>query len=256
MEPYPEIEQQDPEVCTADLWTEFNSKDEYTHTVSLKPEPTKPGPDANLSWSIIEDEDGKKKLKARLTFNDVFGWLALGFANEFDTVHNGMNGGTILLALPGGEYSPVTGLDLNAGPSVGTYVIDGKDSAFRHWIDTELVAEGANHEHTDCFTALTFESDGIGDKAFNLEGSDQIMWAGNSKDYYVGYHSPFSRARLTIDWVTGDVEFFTSKPAWGTEDDADLSDSHTKMEDEVSSASKIGALFSGLAIVLISAMML
>lgn len=254
--PYPQIEQQDPEVCTADLWAEFNSKDEsYTNVISLKPDPTKPGPDANLAWSIVESEDGEKKLKARLTFNDVFGWLALGFANEFDAVHNGMNGGKVLLMKPGGNYSPVTGLDLSFGPSIGAYVIDGTDSAFRHWIDTEMVAEGASHEHTDCFTALTFESDNISGQAFNLEGSDEMIWAGNSNDYYVGYHGPDSRGRLTIDWLTGDVEFFISKPAWETEDDADLSDSPTKMEDGVSSSSNIGA-FSGLVIVLICAMIL
>lgn len=223
--------------------------------ISLKPDPTKPGPDANLAWSIVESEDGEKKLKARLTFNDVFGWLALGFANEFDAVHNGMNGGKVLLMKPGGNYSPVTGLDLSVGPSIGAYVIDGTDSAFRHWIDTEMVAEGASHEHTDCFTALTFESDNISGQAFNLEGSDEMIWAGNSNDYYVGYHGPDSRGRLTIDWLTGDVEFFISKPAWETEDDADLSDSPTKMEDGVSSSSNIGA-FSGLVIVLICAMML
>mmetsp|Transcript_6265 Transcript_6265/g.9717 ORF Transcript_6265/g.9717 Transcript_6265/m.9717 type:complete len:724 (+) Transcript_6265:114-2285(+) len=259
--PYPQIEQQDTDVCTADLWTEFNAEEEYDHVISLKPDPTKPGPDTNLYWSIIESEDGQKKLKARLTFNDVFGWLAMGFANEFDTVHNGMNGGKVLLMKPGGEYSPVTGLDLSVGPNVGAYVIDDTDSAFRHWVDTESAVEKASHEHTDCFTALSFESDNISGQTFNLEGTtDDIIWAGNSNDYYVGYHSPFSRARLTINWLTGDVEFFVSKPAWGAEDDADVSeadplDSPTKLEDDDSSSSTIGAPI-GLAIVIISIMML
>lgn len=261
MTPYPEIQQQDEETCTADLWSDFNSEDEYDHMISLKPDPTKEGPDTNLSWSIVESEDGQKKLKARLTFNDVFGWLSFGFANEFDTVHNGMNGGKILLMKPGGNYSPVTGLDLSVGSNIGAYVIDDKDSAFRHWVDTEMAVEGANHEHTDCFTALTFESDSISGQMFNLEGADQMIWAGNSNDYYVGYHSRNSRARLTIDWNTGEAEFFTTKPAWETEDDAadedTLGSAPTKLEDDDSSSSTFAfGAFSGLAVIIISIMML
>lgn len=65
---------------------------------------------------------------------------------------------------------------------------------------------------------------------------------------------------MTINWLTGDVEFFVSKPAWGAEDDADVSeadplDSPTKLEDDDSSSSTIGASI-GLAIVIISIMML
>lgn len=261
MTPYPQIDQQDEETCTADLWTEFNSQDEYDHVISLKPDPTKPGPDTNFFWSIVESEDGQKKLKARLTFNDVFGWLAFGFANEFDTVHNGMNGGKVLLMKPGGNYSPVSGLDLSVGPNIGAYVIDDKDSAFRHWIGTELAAEGASHEHTDCFTALSFESDNISGQTFNLEGTDEMIWAGNSNDYYVGYHSRNSRARLTIDWNAGEVEFFSSKPAWETEVDSDgedtLGSSASKFEDDDSSSSTFAFnAFSGLAVIIISIMML
>lgn len=252
MTPYPQIDQQDEETCTADLWDEFNSQ-EYDHVISLKPDPTKPGPDTNLFWSIVESEDGQKKLKARLTFNDVFGWLSFGFANEFDTVHNGMNGGKVLLMKPGGNYSPVSGLDLSVGPNVGAYVIDDKDSAFRHWVGTEMAVEGANHEHTDCFTALTFESDSISGQMFNLEGTDEMIWAGNSNDYYVGYHSRNSRARLTIDWSTGEVEFFSSKPAWETAVDAAGED--TK-EDDSSSPIFAFDVFSGLATIIISIIML
>ena len=228
--------------------------------ISLKPDPSKPGPDTNLFWSIVENEDGTKKLKARLTFNDVFGWLSIGFANEFDTVHNGMNGGKILLMKPGGNYSPVTGLDISVGANVGAYVIDDKSSAFRHWVDTESVAEGTDHEHTDCFTALTFESDSIKGQAFNLTGTDDMIWAGNSDDYYVGYHSRNSRARMTINWMTGDVEFFTSKPAWATDDEDDSATkeevdveslgSASKMEEEGSSGTTIGASLGFVAAIL------
>ena len=155
----------------------------------------------------------------------------MGFANKLDTIHNGMNGGKILLMVPGGNYSAVTGLDLSVGSNIGAYVIDDKDSAFRHWVDTGSAADGASHEHTDCFTALTFESDHISGQKFNLEeGSDEIIWAGNSNDYYVGYHSSESRARLTVNWLTGNVDFFISKPpAWQTT--ADDTDTDTLGDD-------------------------
>ncbi|KAL7456402.1 hypothetical protein ACHAWC_008287 [Mediolabrus comicus] len=239
---YPEIDQQDPDVCTVDQWDEFNVRDDYTHVVSLNPSFSKGlGPDARLSWTIVESDDGTKKVKARFAYDDVFGYLAIGFANIFDTVHNGMNGGKILLMKPGGDYSPVTGLDLSQAPSIGSYVIDDKDSAFRHWVDTEMVVDDATHEHTDCFTALTFESDNIGGQEFNLdgEGTDELIWAGNSKDYFVGYHGPFTRARFTINWLTGDVKFFVpDAPAWGEgsdeveEEDGNHASSSEAVEDD------------------------
>lgn len=230
----------------------------------MKPDPTKEGPETNLLWSITDNADGTKKLKARLTYNGVFGWLAMGFANKLDTIHNGMNGGKILLMVPGGNYSAVTGLDLSVGSNIGAYVIDDKDSSFRHWVDTGSAADGANHEHTDCFTALTFESDHISGQKFNLEeGSDEIIWAGNSNDYFVGYHSRDSRARLTINWLTGDVDFFISKPpAWQTTaDDTDtdvvandqLGDA--TIADDSSSSYAVVSASVGLTIMIISAMM-
>jgi hypothetical protein len=46
-------------------------------------------------------------------------WLALGFADP-DGQHNGMNGGKILMTIPGGDYSAVTGLDTQECPSIAT----------------------------------------------------------------------------------------------------------------------------------------
>jgi hypothetical protein len=54
-----------------------------------------------------------------------------------DGKHKGMNGGHIVMAIPGGNYSAVTGLNLDVEPSVGSYVIDSDGSAFRHWVDTK-----------------------------------------------------------------------------------------------------------------------
>ncbi len=41
------------------------------------------------------------------------------------------------MAIPGGNYSAVTGLNLDVEASVGSYVIDSDGSAFRHWVDTK-----------------------------------------------------------------------------------------------------------------------
>lgn len=152
------------------------------------------GSESKLFWSIVEDDQGNKKVKARLAFDDVFGWLAMGFANTIDEVHNGMNGGSILLAIPGGDYESDEGLDLDVPGSIATYKIDEKDSAFRHWetpIENELSKTTvADYESTDCFTAITFESDHINGIKFNLDdgnSTNEMIWAGNSNDAWMGY---------------------------------------------------------------------
>jgi hypothetical protein len=200
---YPLIEQQDNLACPG-LWDEFlTSDEEYDHTVDL----TVPnGPETQFMWSIVNGA-----IKARLVHNNVFGWLAMGFADP-DGGHNGMNGGQILLATPYGtdDYSPVTGLDTSSEDAmIATYVIDSEDTAFRHWqnpIDSEeALATVASFETNDCATLISFESSHINGKEFNINGTDEMIWAGNSNDYFVGYHGPFSRMRFTVDWKSGDV---------------------------------------------------
>jgi hypothetical protein len=92
---------------------------------------------------------------------------------------------------------------------IATYVIDSEDTAFRHWqnpIDSEeALATVASFETNDCATFISFESSHINGKEFNINGTDEMIWAGNSNDYFVGYHGPFSRMRFTIDWRSGDV---------------------------------------------------
>ena len=58
----------------------------------------------------------------------------------------------------------------------------------------------------NCFTSLEFELDGIFESKFNLDGSDVVMWAANTDDYFVGYHSR-NRAIFTVDWSSGKAEF-------------------------------------------------
>lgn len=149
---------------------------------------------------------------------------------SFPTIHSVLllshvfAGGNVLLAIPGGDYSPVTGLDLSVPGSIATYVIDDVDSAFRHWMDPvdsdEDSSTVAAFETTDCFTAIAFESDHINGKAFNIDGTDEMIWAGNSADHFVGYHGPFSRQRFTIDWKAANVVFSGATEGTWVEDDS------------------------------------
>lgn len=242
--PLPMIEQQSEE-CTSDDWDEFIGSDDYEHMVDL----TQPdGTETKLLWTVVEEE-GVKKVNARLAFDNVFGWLALGFANQEDTRHNGMNGGSILLAMPGGfvgDYEGDVGLNLTDGGSIATYVIHPQDSAFRHWHDPietdDTMKTEADFEHNGCFTAITFKSDQINGIKFNLDGSDDLIWGGNSNDHWMGYHSHAHRARFTLDWNTGEMTpFVAPPPAWATADDEDEAvkengdhgDDHTHGSDDV-----------------------
>jgi hypothetical protein len=39
---------------------------------------------------------------------------------------------------------------------------------------------------------------------FNLTGSDELLWAANGQDYFVGYHGN-NRGRFAIHWPTGEL---------------------------------------------------
>lgn len=161
-------------------------------------------------WTV---EDGA--VKGRLAYNGLFGWIAFGFANVGGQ-KNGMHGATIVMALPGGNYSAFSGLDLSLEPTIDEYVIHPTESSFRYWstpaTDDNAVAvaqraAGINMydvETTECFTALTFQLSSINSKAFNLTGSDELLWAANGVDYYVGYHGNH-RGRFSIDWPSSEV---------------------------------------------------
>jgi len=224
---YPLIEQQDNLTCP-DLWEEFvTTENEYDHMVEL----TVPGgAETHFMWSLTDDN----KIKARLVHNNVFGWLAMGFAGP-DGGHNGMLGGQILLATPyrTENYSPVTGLDTSNEPSIGTYIIDANNTAFRHWQDPietdEAFATVASFESSDCSTAISFESSHINGREFNTNGTDEMIWAGNSVDYYMGYHGPLSRMRFTIDWKSGKV---TTSSIWEEESHEESQSDQTLTDNE------------------------
>lgn len=109
------------------------------------------------------------------------------------------------------------------GSSVAEYHISPTGSSFRHW--SEATAGVGNNNNngqnqnnnnmnvivTDCFTAMTFETDNINGKFFNANGIDDLMWAGNSQDYHVGYHGRGHRARFYVNWKTGEGTLWTEE---------------------------------------------
>jgi hypothetical protein len=144
---------------------------------------------------------------ARLSAHGLFGWLAFGLENPGGG-HNGMDGAHIVLALPGTDYSPTTGLDLTGGPTVHEYVINEEGgSAFRLWSEpyqpAALRASGV--EANDCFTAMTFSSDALAGWPLPAHGNSTYIWGMSNSDAYVSYHGSSNRGKEVIDWSVGAV---------------------------------------------------
>lgn len=123
------------------------------------------------------------------------------------------------MASNGGNFSAFSGLDQSMGATIAEHVIDPTKSSFRHWSTPVSVSVPADDvsaiqrssdlssyqvETTDCFSAMTFKTSSIYTQSFNLTGSDELIWAANGKDYYMGYHGQ-ARGRFAIDWPTGKV---------------------------------------------------
>eukprot|EP00640_Fibrocapsa_japonica_P003366 CAMPEP_0113938754 /NCGR_PEP_ID=MMETSP1339-20121228/5175_1 /TAXON_ID=94617 /ORGANISM="Fibrocapsa japonica" /LENGTH=321 /DNA_ID=CAMNT_0000942017 /DNA_START=228 /DNA_END=1193 /DNA_ORIENTATION=+ /assembly_acc=CAM_ASM_000762 len=203
--PYPTLPEfpQNSTACSAESWDEFSELDSYSHTFDLTNEHTA----AKFQWSVLEDG----VVSARLAFNGIFGWLGLGFLNLApDAGHNGMNGANVLLALPGDGYTAQYGLDLGGMHNVQEYVVSTEDSAFRHWQEAVKDDPNAQVEYDGCFTAISFEADSINGNFFNVTGADNMLWAGNQVDYYVGYHLR-NRDIFTVEWSTGEAYFGKEK---------------------------------------------
>jgi hypothetical protein len=143
-----------------------------------------------------------------------------------------MHGAHIILALPGGNYSAVDGLDPALGATVGEYMIpvNPEQSYFRYWVDSatvtsrDLETTSDAIESTECFTALTFKTASIHSVNFNLTGKDELLWAHNQENYYAGYHGP-SRGRFAIDWATGVASLDGNKEVNGEQSDTSAADS-------------------------------
>lgn len=184
----------DEEDCSASAFQAFvaGGDDSYDHTLDLEQ-------NAIFKWSV---RDGQ--VRGRLIYNGLFGFLAIGLPMEGGE-KNGMHGCRTIMALPGSEYSAVTGLNLTLDDTMDEYVIDPVDAAFRHWqtpvssTRQHLTSHSVNHD--DCFTEIRFETSHIHDVSFNLTGTDRLIWAANSNDSFVGYHT--ARGQMYINWPTG-----------------------------------------------------
>jgi len=236
--PYPEILQKNEDICTNATWDAFVAGPDdvvYDHSFNLK---TEKNNGTVLQWSVVDEEQGI--VKGRLVFNDVFGWLSLGFADP-EGKHNGMNGANILMALPGGNYSSKFGLEVPGmtepgsdeisieiskkrsaalaalanpeGSSIQEFQINPEGSSFRHWNDSgvEKAPNSMDIHVTECATSMTFETDNINGQKFSMTGMDDMIWGGNSHDYHVGYHGRANRARFYINWMTGEGEFWVKE---------------------------------------------
>jgi hypothetical protein len=108
------------------------------------------------------------------------------------------------MALPGGDYSPATGLNLSLGPEVKEYHI-GMETAFRHWFQPvkSLGSSAYSVNVTDCFVSLLFKVDSINGVPFNVSGTNSMIWAANPTDYFAGYHGNVTRSRIVLDWSAG-----------------------------------------------------
>jgi hypothetical protein len=276
--PYPEIPQTPKDVDTSASWEAFLADTAYDHSFNLTNEKNK---GVMLQWSVVDEDQGL--VKGRLAFNDVFGWLAIGFAYP-EGRHNGMNGADILMALPGGNYTPRFGLEVPGktlpgtdeisveiskkksvaieternpdGSTVHEYMISHGGSSFRHWYEPTGIANAAsmNVVLTEYATALTFEVDGINGKKFNMTGYDDLIWGGNSKDYHVGYHGRGNRARFYINWVTGEGKLWTDEEEVVEEEVEEVSHdgeehSHDHDTESDSAANRVSLYFAVFAVI-------
>jgi hypothetical protein len=156
--------------CTDEMWADFASDESYDGVIKIQDSV------AHLMWNVVNATDGSLSIYGKLVFNGIFGFLA--FPKEGDD-KNGMHGVSIIMGLPGGNYSAVTGIALSMETKVEEYVIDPDESAFRHWSDAIEPAEGSEYAiiSTGCFTALTFKTSQINGIEFNISGEDALPWA-------------------------------------------------------------------------------
>ena len=191
----------DEDACTD--FEGFYQDDQYDHSVMLTD-------DCVFQYKVSEG-----RVQGKLSYSGIFGYIALGFLNE-GGAKNGMHGAQVIMATPGGDYSPITGLDFSLGPEVGEFVIpeDAGKSAFRHWfhtaaVDVDVAIErqidaAVEHdvEFNDCYMSLIFDTADIKGRPFELEGMDSLIWAVNIEDTFAGYHD--ARGNFTVEWGTGE----------------------------------------------------
>lgn len=225
----------DEAICDDDTWNEFASTDGYEFAFDRLGdnqgkrgywdghEDKGMGKIAKFMWNVVDDS----VIEGKVVFNGLFGYISAGFAKEGGK-KNGMNGASVIMAIPGGNYSAKLGLDLGEGPSVEEYTISLSDSSFRHWSDPIEGRDTSSYkvESTPCFTSLTFATSNINDIPFNVTGADKLIWAANNMDTFCGSHGRGQDGRgdrdaFMVEWKTGKAWF----PVEPEEEEIPLSDS-------------------------------
>ena len=120
----------DIEVCNTEAWETFSTTDGYEHVFdglgdnrgirglwdTNGTEGKGEGRVTRFMWNVVDN-----KIEGKLVFNGLFGYLSMGFAHPTGNL-NGMNGASIIMAVPGGNFSAKFGLDLSLDENVQEYV--------------------------------------------------------------------------------------------------------------------------------------
>lgn len=198
-------------------------------------------------WSVNGD-----KIKGMISYNGLLGYLGWGFSGNGS--HNEMQRAIIMMASPSSVYSAKTGFDFDFEPSVDEYMI-GMELAFRHWQtpvtstarNTGASASGSYQVvESDCFTSVTFETPGIYNTTFNINGTDRLIWAANGEDMFAGYHGD-SRGIFEVNWKTGALKMI-NKAEKETAEEKEVEDheGHDHSEESLNEASA-GTVAASLA---------
>lgn len=259
----------DDATCDDEAWEEFSSAGGYDfvfdHLGDNRGERDlewdgaleKGGNVSKFMWSIVDGD----KIRGRLVFNGLFGYLAMGFAHPTGS-KNGMQGASIIMALPGGNFSSQYGLDPTMDDTVLEYQIDFEESRFRHWSEPIADRDTTTYDVTsnDCFTAMTFTTDSINDIKFNLTGTDRMVWAANGQNLYCEYHGrgrdtdAGDRDHFVVEWGTGKAWFSSAETMEVVEASTDEESEASKASEESSASTNLmrrwlGSIGYGLGII-------
>ena len=152
-----------------------------------------------LQWRVASGV-----LEARMAYDGVVGWMALGVENPGGG-HNGMNGAKTVMGINDADK------DIFGAPFVGTgvheYKIHDRLSAFRHWQTPLAPANitGAEMNVTACHTAMKFTTaHAIGGEPLHLADNGKnvsLIWAVHPDTFLKGYHGWGNRGHLVIDFA-------------------------------------------------------
>ena len=67
-------------------------------------------------------------------------------------------------------------------------------------------------EAGDCFSSVEFTAAELNGQAFNLSGTDTLIWAANGEDRFMGYHGRSNRGIFEVNWQEGASDFTAYPP--------------------------------------------